>query len=105
MQFCLGKNVSYGRLVRGLIVKGINDSQNVELKFFFVFECDNILGNYFEILIFEVVFCYFYMWDIVKYLYVLDFLVKILLFIGRDFFEVYYLIDQRIGLLNMFFVQ
>lgn len=58
-----------------------------------MFECDNILENYFEILIFEVVFCYFYMWDIVKYLYVLDFLVKILLFIGRDFFEVYYLID------------
>lgn len=58
-----------------------------------MFECDNIVGNYFEILIFEVVFCYFYMWDIVKYLYVLDFLVKILLFIGRDFFEVYYLID------------
>lgn len=70
MQSCSGKNVSFGRLARGLIVKGINDSQNVQLKLPSVLECDNIPENHSEIPTPEVALCYPHMRDIAKHLHV-----------------------------------
>nr|XP_034311144.1 uncharacterized protein LOC117684166 [Crassostrea gigas] len=105
MQPCSGKNVSFGRLARGLIVKGINDSQNVQLKLPSILECDNIPGNHSEIPTPEVALCYPHMRDIAKHLHVLDSSVKILLLIGRDLPEAHHSIDQRIGPLNTPFAQ
>lgn len=60
MQSCSGKSHKYGRIVSGLIEKGINSPQKLILKLPPVLECDNIRIpiNHTEIPTLEVARCY-----------------------------------------------
>lgn len=96
MQSCLGKSHKYGRIVSGLIVKGINSLQKVILRLPPVLECDNISIpiNHTEILTPEVARCYPHMQDIAKHLNAL-FSMKILLLIERDLPEAHHTNDKE----------
>lgn len=62
------------------------------MNLFVVIECDSIFCNWDEIGILEIVFYYFYLVDIVfEILFLND--VFILLLLGCDLVEVYYVID------------
>lgn len=78
----------YGRNVFGFKVWFID--KNVILDFLFIFECEDIFNDLFEILILEIVEFYYYFSVIIFKIFEFDLDLKVYLLIGRDLLEVYY---------------
>lgn len=64
--------------------------KNVILDFLFIFECEDIFNDLFEILILEIVEFYYYFSVIIFKIFEFDLDLKVYLLIGRDLLEVYY---------------
>lgn len=90
LKMCLGISQVMGRCVYNFVIEFFDGMQSYML--FIFIECNVILDNREEILIFVVVRVYFYLEVIVEKIFELDLEVEIFLFVGRDvlfFYKIY----------------